>query len=254
MGSVRWRKVLRDFGAYRVRTAAVVASIAVGIIAIGTPAGANALLAGGFAQAAAVGRPAASTVSTATGFNAELVEAIRRMYGVEDAEARQSVSAWLVPGGRTATGAGMPSGTGAGAPPGATDIQLVALQDAANQQIDRVLPRNGRFPPGRGEIVLERSAQRLVDVAEGQTVVIRTASGEEHLLRVAGLAYEPGASRPSTSAASRATSPRRRSSIWAGRTRSTSCGSGRRQPSRTSRRSNGSRTRSASGSRRPAPR
>ncbi len=186
MGSVRWHKVLRDFGAYRVRTAAVVASIAVGVIAIGTPAGAYALLAGGFADAAAQGRPAASTVSTATGFRGELADAVRRMEGVEEAQARQAVSAWLV------SGAGAASGTAAGG--GATEIQLVALQDADDQRIDRVLPRSGKFPPLRGEIVFERSAQRLVDVREGQQVVIRTASGEEHPLRVAGLAYEPGAS------------------------------------------------------------
>jgi putative ABC transport system permease protein len=194
MGSVRWRKVLRDFSAYRVRTAAVVASIAVGIIAIGTPAGANALLAGGFERAAAVGRPAASTISTATGFDAELVEAIRRMDGVEDAEARQSVSAWLMPRADAASAGGARNATVGGTAAGATDIQLVSLQDATEQRVDRVLPQTGRFPPDRGEIVLERSAQRLVNVTEGQTVVIRTASGEEHPLRVAGLAYEPGAS------------------------------------------------------------
>jgi putative ABC transport system permease protein len=194
MRSVRWRKVLRDFSTYRVRTAAVVASIAVGVIAIGTPAGANALLAGGFADAAAQGRPAASTISTATGFDAELVDTIRRMDGVEDAEARQAVSAWLVPRGGTATGGATPAAAGGGPAGGATDIQLVALQDAADQRVDRVLPQTGHFPPGRGEIVLERSAQRLVDVREGDRVMIRTASGEEHPLRVAGLAYEPGAS------------------------------------------------------------
>ena len=184
MGSVRWRKVLRDFASYRVRTAAVVASIAIGVLAIGTPTGANALLAGGFVEAAAIGRPAASTVSTATGFDAELVDAIRQMDGVEDAEARQAVSAWLVSGGSSPD---TPGGR-------ATDIQLVALQDPANQRIDLVLPDSGSFPPRRGEIVFERSAQRVVDVATGQQVMIRTATGDELPLRVAGLAYEPGAS------------------------------------------------------------
>ena len=195
MGSVRWRKVIRDFATYRVRTAAVVASITVGVIAIGTPAGANALLAGGFADAAAAGRPAASTISTATGFDVTLVDAVRRMDGVADAQARQTVSAWLLPtapGSRAATTAS--SDAPAGRPQGATEIQLTSLQDPADQRIDRVLPRTGRFPPDRGEIVFERSAQRVVGLAEGQVVTVRTASGEEHALRIAGFAYEPGAS------------------------------------------------------------
>jgi putative ABC transport system permease protein len=191
VASVRWRKVLRDFSTYRARTAAVVASIAVGVVAVGIPAGANALLAGGLADAAAVGRPAAATIYAATGFDADLVASVRRIRGVAEAEARQAVSAWLLP--QASTGQPANGAPGAGGQ-GATELQLVALADFRDQAIDRVLPRTGTFPPRRGEIVFERSAQRLVDVVEGREVVVRTPGGEEHPLTTAGLAFEPGAS------------------------------------------------------------
>jgi putative ABC transport system permease protein len=42
--SVRWRKVFRDLGVARTRTVLVVLSIAVGVFAVGTIAGADALL------------------------------------------------------------------------------------------------------------------------------------------------------------------------------------------------------------------
>jgi putative ABC transport system permease protein len=183
MGSVRWRKVLRDFGSYRGRTAAVVASIAVGVFAIGTIAGANALLDAAFTDAYEEGSPAAVTLYTAAGFDPDLVEAVGRMDGVEVAEARRTVSGWLEP-----------SPVEAAAGEGPTELQLIALEDFDDQQVDRVLPRSGEFPPDRGEIVFERSALRLVDLRAGQDVSVRTAAGDDRQLRVAGLAYEPGAS------------------------------------------------------------
>ena len=44
MGSVRWRKVVRDLGTHKLRSLLVVLSIAVGVFAIGTIAGADAWL------------------------------------------------------------------------------------------------------------------------------------------------------------------------------------------------------------------
>jgi putative ABC transport system permease protein len=183
MGSVRWAKVRRDFTNYRARTVAVVASIAVGVFAIGTIAGANTLLDQAFARSYVEGSPAAATIFTATGFDPGLVDAVGSMDGVAVAQARRTVSTWLDP-----------DAAEAGAGRGATELQLIALEDFDDQQVDRVLPRSGAFPPERGEIVLERSAKRLVDVQEGDEVLVRTASGANRPLRVTGTAYEPGAS------------------------------------------------------------
>ena len=183
MGSVRWRKVLRDFTAYPTRTIVVVASIAVGVFAIGTIMGANALLEASLGAAYSAGSPAAATFYTATGFDRQLVDAVERMPGVDEAQGRRSVVAWLD---------AFPDDPARGG--GVREVQLIALPDFADQRIDRVLERTGRFPPRRGEIIFERSALRLIDIRADREVLVRTASGEEHRLDVAGLAYEPGAS------------------------------------------------------------
>ncbi|MCU0505440.1 MAG: hypothetical protein MUE82_06645, partial [Chloroflexi bacterium] len=185
MGSVRWRKVWRDLTTHPARSVAVVASIAVGVFAIGTILGANALLERSLADAYAAGSPSSATFYTAGGFDDDLVDAIVGMRGVEAAQGRRGVTAFLEP----STGPGGAAATG-----GAREMQLIALPDFDDQRIDRVLPRSGRFPPRRGEIVLERSALRLVDVREGEDVVVRTAAGKTRPLRVSGFAYEPGAS------------------------------------------------------------
>ncbi len=183
MRDTRWRKVRRDFTAYRARTAAVVASIAVGVFAVGTIAGASALLEDAFDSAYAAGDPSAATLYTATGFDSELLQAVERVDGVAVAQARRTVSGWLEPDAQAAAAGEV-----------ATELQLIALADYDDQQLDRVLGVSGDFPPRRGEVAFERSGLRLVDVALGNEVLVRTSGGDERRLRVAGFAYEPGAS------------------------------------------------------------
>jgi len=73
--SVRWRKVVRDLGVARTRTVLVVLSIAVGVFAVGTIAGANALLQQGLRDAYLASKPASATLSTSP-FGDDLVQAV----------------------------------------------------------------------------------------------------------------------------------------------------------------------------------
>jgi len=176
-GSVRWRKVRGDLGQYRARTALVVASIAIGAFAVGTIAGTDALLRQNLNDGYAATRPAAASMYTATGFDRELVDVVRAMPGVDQAEGRRSVIVRLLAADGTAR-----------------EMLLTALPDFADQRIDLVGPQAGRFPPRRSEVAFERSSLRLMDVAPGDTVRIRTPGGREYDLDVSGLAHEPGAS------------------------------------------------------------
>ena len=90
--SVRWRKVRGDLGQYRARTALVVASIAIGAFAVGTIAGTDALLRQNLNDGFAATRPAAASIYTATGFDHDLVDVVRAMPGVDEAEGRRTSS------------------------------------------------------------------------------------------------------------------------------------------------------------------
>ncbi len=174
---VRWRKVRGDLGQYRARTALVVASIAIGAFAVGATAGAEALLRRNLEEGFAATRPAAATLFTGTGFDRELVDVVRGIPGVDDAEGRRSVVVRLLADDGTSR-----------------EMLLTALTDFDDQRIDLVRGQTGTFPPADGEVAFERSALRLVDVAAGQTIRIRAPGGKEHHLAVSGLAHEPGAS------------------------------------------------------------
>ena len=177
MPSVRWRKVVRDLAVAPTRTALVVLSIAVGVFAVGTIAGANALLQSGLHDAYLASRPASATLSTSP-FGDDLVEAVRGMPGIADAEPRRVITVRLRTGPETYR-----------------ELQLTAITDFEDQRLDLVTPEAGAtWPPGRGDLLLERSSLTLADVPTAGEVEIQTVDGTVHRLRVAGLTHEVGAS------------------------------------------------------------
>lgn len=176
MRSVRWRKVLRDLGVARTRTVLVVLSIAVGVFAVGTIAGADALLREGLRDVYLASRPASATIAAAP-FHDDLVEAVRGMPDVADAEARRSVTVRLRTGPETYR-----------------ELQLTAIADFEDQRLDLVTPEPGAaWPPRRGELLLERSSLTLADLPTSGEVEVQTVDGTVHRLRVVGLSHEVGA-------------------------------------------------------------
>ncbi len=176
MPSVRWRKVLRDLGVARTRTLLVVLSIAVGVFAVGTIAGSNALLQEGLREEYLASRPASATLSTSA-FGDDLVETVREMRGIADAEGRRSVTVRLRTGPETYR-----------------ELQLTAISDFEDQRLDLVTPEAGAaWPLARGEMLLERSSLTLADVPTAGEVEIQNVDGSIHRLRVAGLSHEVGA-------------------------------------------------------------
>jgi len=51
--------------------------------------------------------------------------------------------------------------------------------------------KQGSWPPPRGDILLDRASLDLLDLAVGDTMVVKTPSGEPAPLRVAGVVYDP---------------------------------------------------------------
>jgi putative ABC transport system permease protein len=176
LGSVRWRKVWRDLLEHRVRSLLVVLSIAVGVAAVGTIAGANALLERNLREGYAATRPSSASLFTTVPFDTALVETVRRMPHVAQAEGRRSASARIVTG-----------------PDQSLEIQLTAIPDFTAQPMDLVSPEQGAWPPKRGEIWFERSSRTLTDIEIGRVVTIQLGPDTTKTLVTGGIAHEPGA-------------------------------------------------------------
>ncbi len=175
LGSVRWRKVWRDLLEHRVRSLLVVLSIAVGVMAVGTIAGANALLERNLEDGYAATKPSSASLFTTVPFDQGLVDVVRRMPGVAEAEGRRSATARIVqPGG------------------GTIELALTALPDYEDQRMDLVSPVSGAWPPSRGEIVFEQSSRMVADLHEGRAITVQLGPDRTKSLAAAGFAHEPG--------------------------------------------------------------
>jgi putative ABC transport system permease protein len=169
----RWRKVVADVFANKTRTALVVLSIAVGVFAIGMIGGARVILLRDLAGTWESVHPASATLFTET-FNDDLVQVVRRMPGVGDAEARRAVDVRVKVG-----------------PEEWKDLTLFAIPDFKDMRIYQVRRLSGAWPPKAHEVLLERAAPSFLGIA-GESLLIETHDGTQHTLHVSGLVHDPG--------------------------------------------------------------
>jgi putative ABC transport system permease protein len=173
--SVRWRKAVRDLAQHPLRTTLVVLSIAVGVFAIGTIAGSSALLRTNLRDGYAESRPASATLFVAP-FEPELLDVVRDMPEVADAEGRRSVSVvHKTPDGRD------------------REMLLTALSDFEDQRLDLVTVDSGAWPAESGTVGIERSSLRLEPLALGQAIAVQTPDGRRRELDVAAITHEVSA-------------------------------------------------------------
>ena len=164
----RWRKVLHDFWDYKVRTLLVVASIAVGVFAIGVIAGTYAMIFEDLSGSYAATNPANISLTTMP-FDPDFVDVIRRMDSVTEAEGRRYVSLQLKVG------------------PNEWDtITLVAIPDYDELQIHRHLLKEGVAVPQDREVVLEHKSLAELGAAAGDALDIELPDGTIRQLPIVG--------------------------------------------------------------------
>ncbi len=168
----RWRKVLQDLWENKVRTLLVIASIAVGIFAIGMIVGAYVILAQDLSADYASVNPANVNLMT-TPFDKGFIKVIRRLDGVADAEGRRIVTV------RVETAPGVWE-----------ELTLEAIPDFAEARINDLRPVAGTMTPDDEEVVLESKTLDALGVAVGDTLTIELPDGVERDLSVAGAAQE----------------------------------------------------------------
>ncbi len=173
----RWRKVLRDLWGNRARTLLVVLSIAVGVAALGIIGASYAIISRDLPAGYNAANPASASI-VSDPFDDELVQTIRNLSGVGEAEGRRTVSARV-----------QVKGTESGEPQW-RDITLFAIPDYESMQIDRITPEVGAYPPADRDILIERGALALAGATVGDTITIRMPNDSERELKVTGTVHD----------------------------------------------------------------
>jgi len=174
MMSPRWRKVLSDLWNNKIRTLLVVASIAVGVFALGVIAGSYLIILKDLqAQYQAV-NPHSATISSEP-FDETLVDRVRHVPGVGEAQGRITFFGRLQ------------------APSGAWyQTQIYAIPPLDEMRLDRLSPEDvpAGTELGKNEIFIERAALIDLAVKPGDTVWIELPEGKVRALRVAGIVHD----------------------------------------------------------------
>lgn len=168
----RWRKVLRDLTGNLTRTALVICSLAVGVFAVGLVFGSRAILEREMPASYAATNPADATLIVEP-FDDELLETVRRVPDVAAADARHALTVRLLTG-----------------PDEYRDLYLFAISDFDARRVNLLLPAGGAWPPGEGEVLIERAALGLSGAQVGDLLEVEIPGSVEHTLRVTGLAYD----------------------------------------------------------------
>ncbi|MBN2390203.1 MAG: hypothetical protein JXR84_05755, partial [Anaerolineae bacterium] len=153
LSRLRWNKVIRDFWQHKARSALVVLAIAIGVALIGIILTGREVTIREMMAGFEVNNAPHVKLFMAP-FGDEVLPIVRALREVDEVEARYTGSARIYPGAREAI-----------TEEGWERIEVTVLGDYADSRISVVRPESGTWPPGRDEIVLERSSLVLLDVA-----------------------------------------------------------------------------------------
>ncbi|MEN9938264.1 MAG: hypothetical protein RLZZ387_4843 [Chloroflexota bacterium] len=172
MRSPRWSKIIGDLRSSLTRTILVVVSIAVGVFAIGVSVSARVMLERELSASYAAVRPASATLYPEP-FDDDLVEAVRGMREVADAEGRRTVTMQVQVG-----------------PESWKRLTLYAVADFGDIRVNLLRRVSGDWPPPERELLIERAALPMLGAKEGEQIAVRTADDTLRTMRVAGVTHD----------------------------------------------------------------
>ena len=175
MGSVRWRKILRDLRLHPSRTALVILAMVVGLAGAGSVLDTWALMRQVTREEYRASRPASATLRVDR-LDVALVARVRARADLAAVQARRTVNGSVVRLGETVT----------------RSLVLFSLDDFRGGQIGKVVTQSGDWPPRDDALVLEHSSLEFAGLAEGDSVVVRIGDHPAVTLPVTGVSRDVG--------------------------------------------------------------
>jgi len=169
----RWRKVLHDLRDSKLRTTLVVASIGVGVFAVGVIAGAYVIISKDMSASYAANNPVNIELRTSD-FERGLVESVGNLRGVARAEGRRVFTLRARRAGQSTW----------------STLSLVAVDDFDEIRINLLRPMEGERAPGKQETVLEQQAVDDLHAGTGDELEIELSDGTLRHLPVVGVVQD----------------------------------------------------------------
>ena len=163
-----WRKVLADLSANKSRTSLVVASIAVGVFAVGAIATMYVIFAEDIAISYATAQPANIEIMTDP-FDEDLVKAVARIPGVANAEGRHMVSVRVGTDGNTWK-----------------PLDVMTTEDFTTSEMNLLTPINGTIYPNDRELIVREDPMNSTGLQPGDEALVQLSDGTIRTMPVVG--------------------------------------------------------------------
>lgn len=168
----RWSKIWADLCDNKLRSVLAVLAISVGVFAVGMVYSSYLIFQKNLELTLDATSPASATLHTDL-FYDELVESVHNIRGVFAADGRRIVSL------RVLSTDGLWK-----------ELTLVAIPNYFNQKVNIIHSKSGVWPPGYGEVLLERSS--MPEIGNRQdSITVETKDRRKVNLKVTGVAYDP---------------------------------------------------------------
>lgn len=169
----RWYKVLNDLWENKARTLLIVASIAIGVFAVGMIMGTYIIFPEAMNHSYRQANPANIHIVTMP-FQSDLVDRLEQIEGVQAAEGFRSVTLRI----RNSSMAW-------------TTIELIARDDFGEQQINLLANQEGKISPEEQEVILWDSTSEELNVEIGDMIEVELPGGTMRSMPVVGTAQDP---------------------------------------------------------------
>lgn len=170
----RWAKVFRDLLQSRTRTVMTVLGIAIGVCGFGSVLTTYSILTRELNSTYLATNPASATLWVGP-IDDGLAASVRGFRGIGDMEERRTVPVRMrVGNGEWHNGS------------------LFVIKDFNNIRISTLKPQRGKWPPGDGEILIERDAMGVARADIGDDIQVSMPGGAEQQLRITGTTYDVG--------------------------------------------------------------
>jgi putative ABC transport system permease protein len=173
----RWSKVFSDLWDDKTRTGLVVASIAVGVFAIGMIISAYVILGKDINHSYAAVNPP-NIVLWTDPFDKGLVHAIEKIPGVKEVEGRRIIAIRARKGDENWR-----------------NLTLIGVSDFTGN-INHLIPIEGTSSPGKGEVIVSQNMMFITGFHTGDNIEIELPDGSRQHLTVVGLVTDQTTSKP----------------------------------------------------------
>jgi putative ABC transport system permease protein len=171
---VRYLKVIRDLTSDYSKNLMLVVAIAIGVFGIGTILGGYGVVTREMSSNYMGTVPASATIEVEEGLTKSIVDSVKKMPGIKEAERHATIKARMKVKGKW------------------YPLLLFVIDDFDDMRTNKINSVSGAVVPPEETMLAERTALIMMQAKEGESIIIKTPHGKQKSIKLSGVVHDPG--------------------------------------------------------------